>query len=208
MMDTLISQGITSLFPSLGICRSLIVRGGVPKSRQNFTAICLLTLVIVFLTPPTTAQRPSTSSNPYSKNFAVCSSDKDCDTYQTFLRCHERKCQCSAINHFDEELNKCLIRVGGVCTAKSKEQYCVAYANCETRGKIGNTGECKCRSKFRRTIDDLCVSGAESSYRHHNIFGGNSGFLLLGLPVAVTVMQFIGGGARIKFTWLCTKNEC
>lgn len=202
MMDTLISQKITSLFPNFGLHRkSLITRGGVPKSRQNLSGIFLLTLVTVFVvSSPATAQRPNTSSNPYSKNFAVCSSDRDCDTNQTFLRCHERKCQCSAINHFDEELNKCLIRVGGVCTAKSKEQYCVAYANCETRGKIGNTGECKCRSKFRRTIDDLCVSGAESSHRHHNIFGGSNVFLLLGLPVAVTVMQFIGGGAKIKYT--------
>ncbi|CAL8088105.1 unnamed protein product [Orchesella dallaii] len=138
----------------------------------NVHPILLLIFFQVFLA---NAQKPfssSTSNGHLTKHQSTCSSENDCDSSITFLRCANKICQCPRINHFDEELNRCSIRVGGVCELGSKKQFCVAYANCEssTKGNKGTQGVCKCKPKFKETIESLCVSSAKRLQAMKGIF--------------------------------------
>lgn len=121
----------------------------------------LILVLFFFQVLPANAQAPSTNGH-LTKHQAKCTADKDCDSSITFLRCANKVCQCPRIHHFDEELNRCSIRVGGVCEVGSTRQFCVPYANCESHSKgKGTQGMCKCKSKFRETIESLCVSSAK-----------------------------------------------
>lgn len=136
-----------------------------PGERRIRTSFITLKLKVLFII--VTILIPSVFSTPKaapvsSKNLSPCTIDADCDS-KTFLRCFQNKCQCSAINYFDEEINRCLIRVGGTCQVKSKIQYCVAFAECvatpssSSRGSSGqDMGSCRCRPKHKETMQSLC----------------------------------------------------
>lgn len=130
--------------------------------------VILLLFIVCNNTPAVNAQYHHRTR--YSKHLASCYKDNDCESdTRTYLRCHERVCQCPRIYHFDEELNRCLIRVGGSCTVGSKDQFCVAYATCHPDSKSVSTGKCKCRSRFWENIDNLCVSGSSINKPYLNV---------------------------------------
>ncbi len=111
-------------------------------------------------------------SSPQSKNLSKCSVDIDCDSSRTFLHCFNKQCQCSAINFFDVETNRCLIRVGGSCQVRSKTQYCVAFAECNkssTEKPTAIMGTCHCRPKHKETIDSLCSRGVNNIFNFYVI---------------------------------------
>jgi len=102
-----------------------------------------------------------------SKYSSACISDSDCETTRTFLRCAGQTCKCPAVNHFDVEINRCLIRVGGTCEVRSKTQYCVSYAECKANsGKSSTVGTCQCRNRYKETIDSLCTSSSTDTHKH------------------------------------------
>ncbi|ODM99672.1 hypothetical protein Ocin01_06997 [Orchesella cincta] len=121
-------------------------------------SVYLLILLITFQILVTNAQKPSNTH--VTKHQSTCNSDKDCDSTITFLRCAESKCQCPIINLFDEELNRCSVRVGGVCEVGSKTQFCVAHADCQQKGK-GAHGVCKCKTRYEDNINGVCVSSGK-----------------------------------------------
>jgi len=125
----------------------------------------LVTLTLWILPNTSNAATPIVSK---TKNLAQCNADTDCDSSKTFLRCHNKQCQCLYVNYFDEEINRCLIRVGASCEVRSKFQYCVANADCKPNSNVSNAkeGTCHCRPKHKETIDGLCstsTSGGSSS---------------------------------------------
>jgi len=108
-----------------------------------------------------------------TKNLAQCTSDSDCDSSKTFLRCSNKQCQCLYVNYFDEEMNRCLIRVGASCEVKGKSQYCVAFADCKPNSSGGKeaAGTCHCRPKYKETIAGLCSGSSGSGGGHsYNLF--------------------------------------
>jgi len=122
----------------------------------------LMTLTLWILPNASNAATPTVSK---TKNLAQCTTDTDCDSSKTFLRCSNKKCQCLYVNYFDEEINRCLIRVGASCEVRSQSQYCVAYADCKPKsnGSTAKEGTCHCRPKYKETIDGLCAAGSGGS---------------------------------------------
>jgi len=128
--------------------------------------VMLPSLLMVLLTTlwilPHHSSDAATPSVSKTKNLAQCTSDSDCDSSKTFLRCSNKQCQCLYVNYFDEEMNRCLIRVGASCEVKGKSQYCVAFADCKPNSSGGKEGTCHCRPKYKETIAGLC-SGSSGS---------------------------------------------
>jgi len=120
----------------------------------------LLSLIATFWILPNSSNA-ATPAVSKTKNLAQCTSDADCDASKTFLRCSNKQCQCPYINYFDEEINRCLIRVGASCEVRSKSQYCVAFADCKPNSNVNTAkeGTCHCRPKYKETISGLCSGG-------------------------------------------------
>lgn len=166
----------------------LLISFNLRTSHSSVTHSFSLLLVVgaLLLTVTSQTTRVHAQRSTYSKHYASCSSDRDCDASRTFLRCHEHICQCPLISNFDEEVNRCLIRVGGSCTIGSKNQFCVAYAMCESHSKSSLAGRCKCRSRYHESIDGLCNSAPISS-KHISFQRG----LLMGLPIAAILLKIV-----------------
>jgi len=139
------------------------------KMNKSVNFVSLIILFSIFLGTCSSASSSSSSPKSSSTLLAKCSSDSDCSSSTTFLQCSNQQCRCSAIMHFDEEMNKCLIRAGVSCEVRSKSKFCVAFSECKPSGKDSLKGTCECRPKHKQTIDNLCSSSMSTIVNHTSL---------------------------------------